>query len=100
MSRKKKPVGKTILFGALTVGLYAAVFTHGTAVAHYFARGTWHLIFPIITVFVFSYVHGSFAHNLWTLLGIEARKTALQVEKEKRAALRKRPRPQLRAQAR
>lgn len=98
--RKDKPVLKTILWGALTLGLYAAVFLKGSALVQVFARGKWYAALPITTVFLFSFVHGTFASNLWSLLGIEARKQLRrQPEKQKRVEKRKRPRPrpQLRA---
>lgn len=101
MSKKSnKQVGKTLLFGLLSIALYAAVFSHATAVAHFFARGAWYAILPIITVFLFSFVHGSFASHIWTLLGIEARKTAQhRPEKRKAPSKRKQPRPRLQLRA-
>ena len=101
MSKKRnKQVGKTLLFGLLSIALYAAVFSHATAVAHFFARGAWYAILPIITVFLFSFVHGSFASHVWTLLGIEARKTAQhRPEKRKAPSKRKQPRPRLQLRA-
>ena len=101
MSKKRnKQVGKTLLFGLLSIALYAAVFSHATAVAHFFARGAWYAILPIITVFLFSFVHGSFASHIWTLLGIEARKTAQhRPEKRKAPSKRKQPRPRLQLRA-
>lgn len=98
--KRNKQVGKTLLFGLLSITLYAAVFSHGTAVAHFFARGAWYAILPIITVFLFSFVHGSFASHVWTLLGIEARKTAQhRPEKRKAPSKRKQPRPRLQLRA-
>jgi uncharacterized integral membrane protein len=98
--KSNKQVGKTLLFGLLSIALYAAVFSHATAVAHFFARGAWYAILPIITVFLFSFVHGSFASHVWTLLGIEARKTAQhRPEKRKAPSKRKQPRPRLQLRA-
>ena len=71
-STKKKPVAKTIIFGAISAALYAAVFTHSDAVLHFFTRGGIYAAFPIGAVFVFSFAHGAFASNLWSVLGIEA----------------------------
>ena len=101
MPRKKSSgAGKTLLFGLLSITLYAAVFSHGTAVAQFFARGAWYAILPILTVFLFSFVHGAFASHVWTLLGIEARKTAQhRPEKRKAPSKRKRPRPRLQLRA-
>jgi hypothetical protein len=52
---------------------------------------------PVATVFFFSFAHGAFASNLWSLLGIEAmKKNALhQVKREviqKRKQVQKKPR--------
>jgi hypothetical protein len=98
--KSNRVVGKTLLFGLLSIALYAAVFSHATAVAHFFARGAWYAILPIITVFLFSFVHGSFASHVWTLLGIEARKTAQhRPEKRKAPSKRKQTRPRLQLRA-
>lgn len=69
---KKKPYAKTLLYGAVTAVLYAAVFSHSDAILQLFTRGGIYAALPIATVFVFSFAHGSFAHNLWSVLGIEA----------------------------
>jgi hypothetical protein len=70
--KKKKPYAKTLLYGAATAILYAAVFSHSDAILQLFTRGGIYAALPIATVFVFSFAHGTFAHNLWSLLGIEA----------------------------
>ncbi len=70
--RKKRLLGKTILFGAITAVLYAAVFANADKVLALFTRGGLYAALPIGTVVVFSLAHGAFAHNLWTVLGIEA----------------------------
>ncbi len=90
-------IARTAGSGLLSAGLYAAVFTHSDSVMHYFTRGNWFAALPIATVFVFSFAHGYFAHNLWSLLGIQAikqdrvRETERKVI-EKRKTARKRPR--------
>ncbi|OQX12434.1 MAG: hypothetical protein BWK76_17660 [Desulfobulbaceae bacterium A2] len=70
--QKTKPIGRTLLFGALTAGIYGVLFAFPDTIAHTFARGAWWAAGPIATVFLFSYIHGSFAHNLWESLGIQA----------------------------
>jgi len=98
---KKKPIGKTIGYGAVTAALYAAVFMNADTVTSYFTRGSWYAALPIATVFIFSFAHGAFASNLWSLLGIEAvRKDVKVVTAEKtvhedvraKKSARKRPR--------
>ncbi len=70
---RKKPVGKTIVFGALTAALYAAVFWKADVLMKFFARGGIYAALPIATAIIFSFAHGAFASNLWSLLGIHAR---------------------------
>jgi hypothetical protein len=69
---KKKIILQTAFFGALSAVLYAAVFSHASAVTELFARGGYYAALPVATVFVFSFAHGTFASNLWSALGIEA----------------------------
>ena len=99
--RKKKPVVKTVGYGAISLVLYAAVFTNADTVTSYFTKGSWYAALPVLTVLVFSFAHGAFASNLWSLLGIEAvrkdvkvataEKTVHQDVRAKKSA-RKRPR--------
>ena len=77
----KKPIGRTLVFGALTAAFYTGFFAYGDAIAAQFAQGSFWAAGPIATVFAVSYLHGEFASNLWATLGIsavhkEARKTA------------------------
>jgi len=96
-SSKAGAIWKTVGYGALSAACYAAVFTHANTVAQVFSRGGLYAALPIATVLAFSFVHGSFAHNLWSLLGIEAfkrdqvRKTEHKVV-QKRKQQRRRPR--------
>ena len=69
-----KLIGRTIGLGLGSVALYAAVFTNSDTVMKYFTKGGIFAALPIVTVFAFSFVHGAFASNLWSLLGIEATK--------------------------
>lgn len=85
-----KPIGKTVVFGALTAGFYGAFFSYGDIITAQFAQGSFWAAGPIATVFAVSYLHGEFAGNLWACLGItavrkDARKT---VEATKRPAQR------------
>ncbi len=97
INHQKKPVGKTIGLGVLTAALYAAVFWNADTVMQTFTKGGWYAALPVATVFLFSFVHGAFAHNLWSLLGIEAnqkpalRQTEQKVLQKKKTA-QKRPR--------
>ena len=86
--RKKKAKGQAVIFGILSVALYAAAFAYADPMVKLFARGGAYCLLPVATVFVFSYIHGSFASNVWTALGIEAsskagRKTQPATEKKR-----------------
>jgi hypothetical protein len=98
-----KPRGKllsrTVGIGIASAALYAAVFSHSGTVMKYFTKGGFYAALPIVTVFVFSFVHGAFASNLWSLLGIEATKKVQPRVAPKRPAPRKRPRPQIQLNA-
>lgn len=102
---KKRHVKNCFLFGALTAGLYAAVFTHQHFVMTYFTKGGVFALLPVALVFAVSYVHGNFTSSFWSALGIEGSKvtTAQRAEigraTEEAAQPRKaiRPRAQLSA---
>jgi nucleotide-binding universal stress UspA family protein len=99
-NRGAKQIGKTVGLGLAAATLYAAVFLNADTVMKYFTRGAWYAALPVATVFVFSFVHGAFASEFWSLLGIEATKKAQpRPAAAKRPAARKRPRPQLRIDA-
>ena len=77
-TKRKRIIFRTIMFGALSAGMYWAVFSHSSSIAEIFSLGGIYAALPIATVFAFSFAHGAFASNLWSALGIEAttRKTS------------------------
>jgi hypothetical protein len=87
----KKPVAKTLVYGIFTAILYAAAFAYGDTLTALFARGSFWAAAPIATVFAVSYLHGGFASNLWTCLGVEAKRPRT----EKRTSTRPQPRATL-----
>ncbi len=94
-SAQKKPIAKTVLLGLVSAGMYAAAFANEGAMMTYFTKGGIYSALPIATVFAFSFVHGAFASNLWTCLGINARKSVAkrpEAEAVKRPAVDTRPR--------
>lgn len=103
-TQKKRHVVRTLTFGAATAGLYGAMFAFPDTVMHYWTKGGVYALLPVATVFLFSYIHGSFTSNFWSALGIEGSKAAAKKQVEKRSGVadttRKRPdtRPRLRAQ--
>jgi hypothetical protein len=90
-------IGKTIGYGLATAALYAAVFLNSGTVMNYFTRGGWYAALPVATVFLFSYVHGTFSHNVWEVMGIRAPQKATQPQPKatQRPARRQRPRARL-----
>jgi hypothetical protein len=74
MAYSKKPYAKTIIMGIVSIGLYAALLMNQGAINDYVGRGGAYALLPILTAFVFSFVHGSFTGNFWTSLGVEAKK--------------------------
>lgn len=87
--RKKKATLNALLFGAVSIGLYAAVFKFADPMVTLYAKGGAYCLLPVSTVFLFSYVHGNFASNVWTALGIEASSTAERKTKKADATQRK-----------
>ncbi|HXY55799.1 MAG TPA: hypothetical protein VEM40_14130 [Nitrospirota bacterium] len=77
---KKKPVGKLIVMGIISIAFYSALLLKQDLVNSTFAKGGMYALLPIITAFVFSFVHGSFTGNFWTVLGIEAAKKKKEVK--------------------
>ncbi len=97
---EKKPVVQTIAYGLLSAALYAAVFMNSDTVMHYFTKGGIFAALPIATVFLFSFAHGAFASNLWSVLGIEAhKKEALRKVEQQVVEKRKQPAKKPRAYA-
>jgi hypothetical protein len=74
---KKRHVKNCLLFGALTVGVYAAVFANQDLVMKYFTKGGLYALLPVAVVFAVSYVHGNFTSAFWSALGIEGSKATV-----------------------
>lgn len=63
-----------VLFGAMSASAYLFLFSNEALVTKTFTLGGWHAAFPVLTAFFFSFVHGAFASNLLSVLGLEAKK--------------------------
>lgn len=87
---KKQALLRMIGFGAASAALFGAVFHYANPITEMFSRGGLYAAAPIATVFLVSYVHGGFASNLWTALGINAKAPAktVQTTKTKRPEVR------------
>ena len=77
---KKKPYLKALLFGVVSVALYAALLSNQDIINDNFARGGMFAFLPIAAAFLFSFVHGSFTGHFWTLMGVEASKKKMEVK--------------------
>ena len=71
---KKKPIIQTIVFGAVSLSLYAFLLMNEKQVTDTFTLGGWYTILPVGSALIFSFIHGAFASNLLSSLGIEAKK--------------------------
>ena len=77
---KKKPYGKLIIMGIISIALYAELLLNQDVINNTFGKGGIYAFLPIIAAFVFSYFHGSFTGHFWTVLGIEAAKKKKEVK--------------------
>lgn len=77
---KKKPVVKMVAMGIVSIALYAMLLNHQDTVNETFGKGSWYAFLPIVTAFVFSFVHGAFTGDFWTVVGIEAAKKKKEVK--------------------
>jgi hypothetical protein len=77
---KKKPFVAFLVMGLLSAAMYTFLLMKQTMINTYSAMGGAYAFLPIATAFLFSYVHGSFTGNFWTVLGIEASKKKKEVK--------------------
>ena len=75
-AKAKKPMAKLVAYGLCSVALYAAVYQFQDILLTTSARGGAYTVLPIATVFLFSWIHGTFAGTLWEVLGVNAVKKA------------------------
>ena len=71
---KKKPYGGMIVFGAISLTGYVLLMKNQGWVSEEYTMGGWHAAYPVVTAIIFSFIHGAFASNLLSVLGIEAKK--------------------------
>jgi hypothetical protein len=79
-STRKKPVGKMLVTGLLSIALYAILFRNQDLVSNVFTRGGLYAFLPIGTALIFSFVHGTFTGHFWTVMGVEASKKKMEVK--------------------
>jgi hypothetical protein len=64
----------TIVFGAISLTCYYLVFSNEKLVTETYTHGGIYTLFPVGTAFLFSFIHGAFASNLLSMLGLEPKK--------------------------
>ena len=79
-SSKKKPVTALVITGIVSIVMYGLLLSKQDLINSTFAKGSWYALLPIITAFLFSFVHGAFTGHFWTVLGIEAAKKKKEVK--------------------
>lgn len=71
---KRKKIFLTLFFGLISTALYITLFSNQEWVTENYTKGSWYAAFPIGTAFIFSFIHGAFASNFLSLIGLEAKK--------------------------
>ena len=71
---KSRPYLPTIIFGTISLSAYVLLFTNEKLVTDVFTMGGWRWVYPVGAAFFFSFIHGTFASNLLSSLGLEAKK--------------------------
>ncbi|MEK7237891.1 MAG: hypothetical protein AAB012_00170 [Nitrospirota bacterium] len=77
---KKKPYAKMMFMGIISIALYVILLLKQDIINKYFALGGMYAFLPIATAFIFSFVHGLFTGNFWTVMGIEAARKKKEIK--------------------
>jgi hypothetical protein len=76
MQKNARPLAATVLFGAVSIGLYAILLIKSDLAVELAQRTpkgeAWLFLIPIVIAFLFSYVHGTFTGLFWESLGLKA----------------------------
>lgn len=73
-ANKNKYYLMAVVFGAVSLSMYVALFTHQGWVTDTFTKGGYYAAYPILAAFIFSFIHGAFASNILSALGLEPKK--------------------------
>ena len=74
VEKSRKPYLAAVAFGILSLAAYLFLFSNHEWVMNNYTAGGWHFVLPVGTALIFSFIHGAFASNLISSLGIEAKK--------------------------
>ena len=80
MTGTAKPWLAMLVSGAASALCYVALFTYEKEVMALFTRTDgWYPTLPVVTAFVFSFVHGAFTGYFWEVLGVVARPAGKEI---------------------
>lgn len=71
-SKKKKNLLIVFFLGVISFSSYMVAFYYESYITQIFTKGGWNGIFPLVVVFYFSFLHGTFASKILNILGIKA----------------------------
>jgi hypothetical protein len=74
MHSQKKSMMPMLAFGVLSLTGYVLLIKNQQWVTETYTKGGINTIWPIGTAFLFSFIHGAFASNFLSFLGLEAKK--------------------------
>ncbi len=75
MTTTTKPIAAMIITGLLSAVLYALIYLYEADILRTFTRSDeLYWLLPVITAFVFSFVHGAFTGYFWEVLGVRPRR--------------------------
>jgi hypothetical protein len=80
MEPRNRPYLKTVLYGAVSIALYALLLAKQELINDTMVKGGLYALVPIAMAFAFSFVHGNFTGSFWSSLGVEASKKAREVK--------------------
>ncbi|MBE0582938.1 MAG: hypothetical protein IH612_04165, partial [Desulfofustis sp.] len=61
-------------FGSVSLAAYALLISNEALVTNTYTLGGWWAALPVGTAFGFSFIHGAFASNLLSVVGLEPKK--------------------------
>lgn len=70
----KKPYLNAVILGIISIFSYMVLFSRQEIVTSITTKGGGYAALPILAAFYFSFIHGAFASNILSILGIEAAK--------------------------
>jgi len=83
MTARAKPWLPMLVSGAASALCYVTLFAHEREVMAAFTRTDgWYPALPVLSAFLFSFVHGAFTGYFWEVVGVVARRPARDVESQ------------------